>query len=115
MNIIDLFEQAGIRVAASKQGKLKLFIPEDLPQEAREKAVSLAMLHKAALFHMIAEPEPGRCETCKAAGYWDHPSYTGKGLLCFHYVMFLGKTGYPTPCIEARKACPLQESRKQAA
>lgn len=115
MNIIDLFEQAGIRVAISKPGKLKLFIPEDLPQEAREKAVSLAMQHKAALLHMVSDPETGRCETCKAAGYWDHPSYTGKGLLCFHYVMFLGKTGYPTPCTEARRNCPLKANQGKAA
>ena len=115
MSIIEIFEQAGIRVAASKAGKLKLFIPEDLPQETKEKAVSLAMEHKTALLHMIAEPEPGRCETCKAAGYWDHPKYTGKGLLCFHYVMFLGKSGYPTPCSEARRACPLMSKQEQAA
>jgi len=35
------------------------------------------------------------CESSPAAGYWDNGQYSGKGLLCFHYPYYLGRSGTP--------------------
>jgi hypothetical protein len=50
---------------------------------------------------------PGDCETCRASAFWDYADYSGKRL-CFHYAVYLGKSGKPLPCEQARKNCPLK-------
>ena len=46
----------------------------------------------------------GDCEKCPAAGYWD---WYGPGKWCFHTAYFLGKSGRPVLCDDARDRCPL--------
>lgn len=52
-------------------------------------------------------PVPGDCKTCRAAAEWEH---MGPGLWCFHRALFLGKSGKPTSCDEAKLNCPLKDS-----
>ncbi len=104
-NVLEFFTKAGIRLSENG-GRIKLRGPLDLPPDLKEKAVALAKEHKAGILVLIAEPTPGRCETCKGAGFWDYRDYAGK-MLCFHTVMFLGKPGRPFPCSEVRRKCPL--------
>jgi hypothetical protein len=55
---------------------------------------------------------PGNCEYCPAAGYWD---WKGPGKWCFHYAIFLGKTGQPVHCDAAKHNCPLTRKELQNA
>ena len=47
---------------------------------------------------------PGDCERCPGSGEWDH---AGPGRWCFHRAYFLGKSGQPVHCDDARDRCPL--------
>ena len=49
---------------------------------------------------------PGNCESCPASGFWD---WKGPGMWCFHYAIFLGKSGHPIACHTAKHNCPLQK------
>ena len=98
MSDFRFFVKTGIRFSASKGGKLRILIPDALPLDLKEKAVELARNHKAAIMHMLAKSEPGQCELCRRAGYWDYRDYGGK-LLCFDYA-FRGQSGKPVPCSE---------------
>ncbi len=51
-----------------------------------------------------SDREPGKCETCRAGGYW--PGH-GSGLWCFYEAMFLGKSAKAQPASVRRKNCPL--------
>ena len=51
-----------------------------------------------------SDREPGKCETCRAGGYW--PGH-GQGLWCFYEAMFLGKSAKAQPASVRRQDCPL--------
>ena len=54
--------------------------------------------------------QPGECDHCPAAGYWD---WKGPGLWCFHRAYFLGKAGQPVSCDSVKHDCPLEKERNQ--
>lgn len=54
--------------------------------------------------------DPGKCETCLAAGYWDGH---GPDLWCFYEAAFLPKSAPAQLAKDRRKDCPLKNHLPQ--
>lgn len=108
MSVLTQLQDMGVNVVLSDAGKLRIQgRASQLDQSQIELAIESARAHKPAIVAALSQiGSPGNCESCPAAGYWDHASYAGQGLLCFHSAYYLGKSGKPTPCTEIRKKCP---------
>jgi hypothetical protein len=106
MSMITLFDDVGVK-AETVGDSIKLSGLSRLSPEQKEFVVEFARTHKAAiLMAMNQTGKPGECESCPAAGYWDHSHYSGQGLQCFHDAYFLHKSGKPSPCTEMKVKCP---------
>ena len=107
MSILTPITDMGVSVSLSVNGKIKLTGKAETPQ-----AVEFVRRHREAIIAALSQTgEPGQCESCPAAGYWDGSQHAGQGLLCFHRAYYLHKTGRPAPCSQARTACPRKENR----
>lgn len=116
MSALSPLEDMGVAIVLTEAGKLRLRGKiSQLDKAQFDAAVQYAKNHKSAILEALAQSgEPGQCESCPAAGYWDHSLYAGQGLLCFHYAYYSRKTGRPIPCSVARKNCPrLSSERKE--
>ena len=108
MSVLTPLQDMGVTVILSDAGKLRIQgRASQLDKSQIDTAVEYARTYKPAIIAALSQSgAPGQCESCPAAGYWDHSLYAGQGLLCFHYAYYLGKSGKPSPCTEIRKKCP---------
>ena len=112
MSAISFFEDAGVRAEVIGDS-IKLSGLSRLTSEQKNQVIEFAREHKAAILAAMAQgSQPGECESCPAAGYWDHGEYAGNGLMCFHTAYFLHKAGSPTPCKYMRNECPLNGKKE---
>ena len=97
MSVLTPLQAMGIKVKLAGSGRLRIQgRSSQLCQSQMIMAVKYARTHKQAILAALTQGGvPGQCESCPAAGYWDHSVYTGQGLLCFHHAYYLGKPGYP--------------------
>lgn len=103
MSTLSILTDAGIQ-AEPFDGSLKLKGLSKLAPEQRVEIIQYARTNKPAILAALSQTgEPGQCESCPAAGYWDG-RYAG--LLCFYTAYYLHKSGKPTPCSETRNNCP---------
>ena len=106
MSVLTPLHDMGIKVVLTETGKLKLQ-GNKADQVVVKTAVEYARTHKPAILVALSQSgEPGQCESCPAAGYWDQSLYAGQGLQCFYDAYFLHKSGKPSPCTEMKKRCP---------
>lgn len=109
MSLITFFDDIGVSVEAVGQS-IKISGLSRLSPEQKDQVIEYAKTHKAALLMAMDQTsQPGECESCPAAGYWDHGGYAGQGLLCFYSAYFLCKAGTPQPCGHIRVDCPRKE------
>ena len=107
MSAFSVLTDAGIQASIEPAGGLKLKGLSRLTIEQRNQIINFARSHKPVIIAALNQSgAPCECESCPAAGYWDHSLYAGQGLLCFHHAYYLGKSGKPNPCTEIRKKCP---------
>lgn len=110
MSAISVLNDAGVQASIEQSGGLKLRGLSRLSAEQKEQIINYARNHKPVILAALNQNgEPGQCESCPAAGYWDHSAYAGCGLICFHQAYYLGKPGKPSPCTEIRNHCPRNE------
>ena len=106
MSILTPLNDLGVSVSLSDNGKIKLTSKDEKPE-----AVEFVRRHREAILAALSQTgTPGQCESCPAAGYWDHSPYAGQGLLCFHTAYYLHKSGRPAPCSQIRMNCPRKET-----
>ena len=108
MSVLTPLQDMGVNVILSGSGRLRIQgKASQLDQSQIESAIEYARNNKPAIIAALSQNGiPGQCESCPAAGYWDHSLYAGQGLLCFHHAYYLGKSGKPNPCTEIRTKCP---------
>ena len=107
MSVLTPLQDLGVTVILTETGKLKLQGNNKADQAVVSTAVEYARTNKPAIIAALSQSgEPGQCESCPAAGYWDQSFYAGQGLLCFHTAYYLHKPGRPIPCAGARNNCP---------
>ena len=106
MNAISYIKEIGVDVYAMGN-LLKLSRLSRLPTKQRNHVIAFAQNHKSEIIAALDQTgNPGLCEVCPAAGYWEFGEYARQGLLCFHYAYFLHQAGRPTPCSITRENCP---------
>lgn len=106
MSVLSVIQNAGVQASIDNTGGLKLKGLSRLTIEQKSQIIEYARTHKPAIIAALSQSSPpGDCESCPAAGYWDHIYYAGK-LLCFEHAFFRGKPGKPRPCGEMRQNCP---------
>lgn len=109
MSALTPIKTAGLDALVAPNGGLRLRGLASLTTEQKSQVVEYARTHKAEILTALMQSgHPGECESCPAAGYWDHSHYAGQGLLCFYSAYYLGKPGKPKPCKRTRSMCPRQ-------
>ena len=108
MSVLTPLQKMGIKVSLTESGNLRIQgNSSQIDQSQVNSAIEYARTHKPEILAALTQSgEPGQCESCPAAGYWDHAGYAHQGLLCFHSAYYLGKAGRPVPCSEIRNQCP---------
>lgn len=115
MSVLTPLQDMGVTVILSDAGNLRIQgKASQLDQFQIDSAVEYARNHKPAIVAVLSQDgTPGQCESCPAAGYWDHSLYAGQGLICFHRAYFLHKSGKPEPCAVVRRKCPRVDELNQ--
>jgi len=107
MSALTIIIDAGIKALIEPPNRLRLKGLSQLTADQKNQIIEYARNHKPAILAALAQAgSPGECEACPAAGYWDSPTYAGRGLVCFHRAYFLHKAGTPALCREVHAACP---------
>lgn len=57
---------------------------------------------------LSSDRQSGRCETCRAAGYWEGH---GPDLWCFYEAVFLGRSALTQLAKNRQKSCPLKNHK----
>ena len=110
MSALLVVQEAGVQASIANTGGLKLKGLSRLTTEQKSQIIEYARTHKPAIIAELSQTGThSQCESCPAAGYWDHAQYAGRGLLCFHTAYFLGRPGKPKPCSEMRANCPRKD------
>ena len=105
MRALTIIADAGLQASVEPSGGLKLKGLSKLSVERKKQIIDYARKHKHEILTALTKGNAiGNCDSCPAAGYWDH---MGPGSWCFHRAYFMGKSGRPSPCVETKYACPL--------
>jgi hypothetical protein len=114
VGILSPITAAGLTAEVGPDGQLLVHgSVSKLSQGAMQGLYAYIKTRKQEIIAALSQSgEPGQCETCPAAGFWDYAGYTGKRL-CFYDAYFLGKPGRPIPCQDARAQCPRRQETGQ--
>ena len=105
MNALAIIANAGVQASVVPAGGLKLKGLSKLTIEQKNQLIDYARKHKPEILNALTKKHTlADCDNCPASGYWD---WKGPGMWCFHYAIFLGKSGQPVSCDSAKHDCPL--------
>ena len=116
-SVLSVFDEYDIDVSISGPNEIELAGLSKLDPDSYRHVLSYAREKKPEIIRELIsgrpeQVEPGNCEACPACGPWDYSHYAGK-LWCFHYAIFLAKSGRPTLCDIARENCPLSDKAER--
>ena len=73
MSALSIIQKAGVQASIDITGGLKLKGLSRLTTEQKAQVIEYARTHKPAIIAALSQSgTPGECESCPAAGFWDH-------------------------------------------
>lgn len=108
MRLVQELQDAGYSLSLSAGKVVYKWTRPEPPDPDRLACLIEELRRQKDLVVEYLRGQPGNCETCSAAGFWDGYQTWGfySGRYCFHGAYFLGKTEKPRKCDEARRRCP---------
>lgn len=108
MKLVQELQDAGYSLSLSDGKIVYKWTRHEPPNPERIARLIEELRRQKDLVVEYLSGQPGNCDSCPAAGFWD--GYEAWGLYpsryCFYAAYFLGKTEKPSKCSESRQKCP---------